>query len=65
MKFLYIKNCGQDTFNDDLLDLTFFSVEFLFQLSGYVSSQNFRIWSTDNPHEYAEIPCQVQLLTRV
>jgi hypothetical protein len=45
----------QQTFdNDDLLDLTFYSDEVWFMLSGYVNSQNFHMWSTDNPHAYLE-----------
>jgi hypothetical protein len=31
-----------------------------FMLSGYVNSQNFRIWSTDNPHAYLEAPLHPQ-----
>jgi hypothetical protein len=53
----------QQTFdNDDLLDLTFYSDEARFMLSGYVNSQNFRIWSTDNPHAYLEAPLHSQIV---
>lgn len=40
--------------NDDMLDITFFSDEAWFHLSGYVNSQNFRIWSAENPHVFHE-----------
>ncbi|CAH1365997.1 unnamed protein product, partial [Tenebrio molitor] len=37
--------------NDDrLLDISFFSDEAWVHLSGYVNSQNYRIWSSENPH---------------
>ncbi|KAJ3649791.1 hypothetical protein Zmor_021512 [Zophobas morio] len=39
-----------------ILDLSFFSDEAWFHLSGYVNSQNFRIWSTENPHAFEETP---------
>lgn len=37
-----------------VLDLCFFSDEAWFHLSGYVNSQNYRIWSAENPHTYRE-----------
>lgn len=40
--------------NNNLLDLTFFTDEAWFHLSGYVNSQNFRIWGAENPHEFVE-----------
>lgn len=40
--------------NDDILDLTFFSDEAWFHLSGYVHSQNYRTWATENPHTFIE-----------
>lgn len=40
--------------NDDLLDLTFFSDEAWFHLTGYVNSQNYRSWATENPHQLVE-----------
>ncbi|KAJ3663138.1 hypothetical protein Zmor_007447 [Zophobas morio] len=41
--------------NDDaLLDLTFFTDEAWFHLSGYVNSQNYRTWATENPHIFVE-----------
>lgn len=40
--------------NDDVLDLTFFSDEAWFHLSGYVNSQNYRTWATENPHNFVE-----------
>lgn len=38
------------------LDRVFFSDEAWFHLSGYVNSQNTRIWSTENPHVLHENP---------
>ncbi|CAH1366225.1 unnamed protein product, partial [Tenebrio molitor] len=35
--------------NDNILDLTFFTGEAWFHLSGYVNSQNYRTWATENP----------------
>lgn len=40
--------------NDDLLDQTFFTDEAWFHLSGYVNSQNYRTWATENPHNFVE-----------
>jgi hypothetical protein len=45
--------------NDHLLDVSFFSDEAWFHLSGYVNSQNFRIWSAQNPHQFVETPLHV------
>lgn len=42
--------------NDDLLNLTFFSDEAWFHLSGYINSQNMRMWSSENPHIFLESP---------
>lgn len=39
-----------------VLDRTFFSDEAWFHLSGYVSSQNSRVWASENPHEFVEKP---------
>jgi hypothetical protein len=50
----------QQTFDDDLLDLTIYSDEAWLMLGGYVNSQNFRIWSTDNPHAYLKAPLYPQ-----
>lgn len=43
-----------DVMNDDILDNTFFTDEAWFHLSGYVNSQNYRTWSTENPHVLVE-----------
>lgn len=40
--------------NDELLDITFYSDEAWFHLTGYVNSQNMRMWSAENPHIYTE-----------
>jgi hypothetical protein len=42
----------EENMNDEILDLTFFSDEGWIDLGGYVNSQNQRIWSSKNPHEY-------------
>lgn len=42
--------------NDDVLDLSFFSDEAWFYLSGYVNKQNYRTWSVVNPHNIIEVP---------
>jgi len=39
---------------DGILNLAFFTDEAWFHLSGYVNSQNYRIWATENPHEFRE-----------
>jgi len=40
--------------NNQILDLTFFTDEAWFHLSGYVNSQNYRTWGTENPHVLQE-----------
>ena len=40
----------------DVLDVTFFTDEAWFHLSGYINSQNSRLWSSDNPHSLHETP---------
>ena len=42
--------------DDELLDITWCSDESWFHLSGYVNSQNTRIWATEHPHEFHEVP---------
>lgn len=42
--------------NDETLNLTFFSDEAWFYLSGYINSQNYRIWSTETPNEIVQAP---------
>ncbi|PNF32022.1 hypothetical protein B7P43_G06549 [Cryptotermes secundus] len=39
--------------NPRILDITWFSDEAWFHLSGYVNAQNSRIWASENPHEIA------------
>lgn len=46
-------------FNDnlntnDILNVTFMSDEAWFHLSGYINSQNYRTWATENPHHFVE-----------
>jgi hypothetical protein len=45
---------------DEILDLTFFTDEAWFHLSGYVNSQNNRLWSSENPHELYQVPLHDQ-----
>ena len=40
----------------DALDVIFFTDEAWFHLSGYVNSQNSRLWSSDNPHSLHTTP---------
>lgn len=40
--------------DNNILDKTFFSDEAWFHLSGYINSQNYRTWATENPHNYVE-----------
>lgn len=40
--------------NVAIFDQCFFSDEVWFQLDGYVNSQIYRIWSSENPHVYLE-----------
>jgi hypothetical protein len=46
--------------NNNTLDLTFFSDESWFHLSGYGNKQNMRIWSSMNPHEFIQSPLHPQ-----
>ena len=48
------------TMTDDILNRTFFSDEAWFHLSGYVNSQNMRMWSAENPHFFVETPLHPQ-----
>lgn len=42
--------------NDEILDLSFFTDEAWFHLSGYVNKQNYRTWSVNNPNNRIEVP---------
>ena len=44
----------QNLDNDDLLDVTFFTDEAWMHLSGYINSQNYRTWATENRHHFLE-----------
>jgi transposase len=44
----------------DFLELCFFSDEAWIHLDGNVNSQNFRVWSADNPYEIRERPLHPQ-----
>jgi len=46
--------------NIGVLDQMFFTDEAWFHLSGYVNSQNYRTWRTENPHNYTETPLHSQ-----
>jgi hypothetical protein len=48
----WFKNLIRD--NIGVLDQVFFTDKAWFHLSGYVNSQNYRIWRTENPHNYIE-----------
>lgn len=45
---------NENLHNDDILDITFMSDEAWFHLSGYINSQNYRTWATENPHNFVE-----------
>ncbi len=45
-----------------VLDTVFFSDEAWFHLSGYVNAQNYRVWSSINPHQYVETTIHPQKL---
>jgi hypothetical protein len=40
--------------NIRVLNITFFTYEAWFHLSGYINGQNYRLWSSENPHAYHE-----------
>jgi transposase len=44
--FLDFLNCE----GEDILDVTFFTHEAYFHLSGYINSQNSHVWCAHNPH---------------
>jgi hypothetical protein len=46
----------------DILDVTFFTDEVCFHLSGYVVTQNTRMWSSENPYAVHENPLHHQEL---
>jgi hypothetical protein len=48
--------------HDSVLDpeLTFFTDEAWFHLSGYISAQNSRYWSSINPRQMFEVPLRDQ-----
>jgi hypothetical protein len=41
---------------EDSWDVTFFTDEAYFHLSGYINSQNSRVWCAHNPHAFHESP---------
>ena len=41
-------------------DITWYSDEAWFQLSGYVKSQNTHLWATEHPHEIHEVPLHLE-----
>ena len=41
---------------EDILDVTFFTDEAWFHLSGYINSQNSHLWSSENPNSVHESP---------
>jgi len=46
--------------NIGVLDQVCFTDEAWFHLSGYVNTQNYRKWITENPHNYTETPLHPQ-----
>jgi hypothetical protein len=46
--------------NTGVLHQVFFTDEAWFHLSGYVSSQNYQTWITENPYNYTESPLHPQ-----
>ena len=46
--------------NPGILDLTWFTDEAWFHLSGYINSQNTRIWAEKNPHTLHAEPLHAQ-----
>lgn len=46
--------------NEERVHNLWMSDEAHFHLSGYVNKQNFRYWSSDNPHELHEKPLQLK-----
>lgn len=50
----YCEWFNQHLHNNNLLDVTFFTDEAWVHLSGYVNSQNYRTWGTENPHVFVE-----------
>lgn len=44
----------------DVLDETFYTDEAWFHLTGYINSQNSRLWTADNPHEFSAKPLHDQ-----
>ena len=51
--------------NIGVLDQVFFTDEAWFHPSGYVNSQNYRTWRTENPHNYTETALHPQKNRRV
>ncbi|KAJ4432161.1 hypothetical protein ANN_20777 [Periplaneta americana] len=45
---------------NEILNQTFYIDEAWFHLSGYVNSQNFRIWNANNPYEFIETPLHAE-----
>ena len=42
------------TTDPDILKVTWFTDEAWFHVSGYVNSQNTRVWASENPHVFHE-----------
>jgi hypothetical protein len=43
-----------------ILDITWFTNEAWFHLSGYIYSQNTRVWAEENPHEIHTVPLHLE-----
>lgn len=53
-RLMYCQWFNEHLRNDDILNMTFFSDEAWFHLSGHINSQNVRYWSSENPHAFTE-----------
>lgn len=54
LRLQYCHWFNQNLNDNDILDISFFSDEAWFHLSGYVNSQNYRTWGAENPHVFME-----------
>jgi hypothetical protein len=55
-------NINIQTNTVDILDITFFTDEAWFNLSGYINTQNSRLWSSENSYAVHENPLHEQKL---
>jgi hypothetical protein len=48
---------------EDVLEITFYTEEAWFRLSGFVNSQNSLLWYSENPHALHESPLHAQMIS--